>query len=123
MATAVATAAPALSWYQQLAQAATGMGVKVFESIGEGSTQLVQAKVNEKLGLMPSDSQYYYDVTGTPAYQRQQQTSLGRDWDGTPLNEEVISVGGLSVTKSTATTFAWVAGALVAGLFAYKLIK
>jgi hypothetical protein len=120
---ATATAAPALSWYQQLAQAATGMGVKVFESIGEGSTQLVQAKINEKLGVLPADTQAYYDATSSAAYQRQQQTAVGRDWDGSPLNEEVISIGGLSIQTSTAKTGAIAIGALVLGFFAFKLMK
>lgn len=121
---AAATAAkPALSWYEQLGMAAVGMGSKVFESIGEGSSQLVQAKINEKLGILPQDTQYMYDATASAAYQRQQQTAIGRDWDGSPLNVETISIGGLTIQKSTATVGGIALGVAVLGVALYAAFK
>lgn len=125
-ATAATTAANqtvSTDWWGGLLNNFGNMGSKIFESIGEGSNLYVQGKVAEKLGYDPRQQQAYLDATSSAAYQRQQQTGLGRDWDGSTLNDDVVTLGGMTITTGSIKTGALLIGGAVLAVLAFKVLK
>lgn len=100
-----------------------GMTSKIFENVGEGSAYFMKNKIDQKLGITAADNLAQQDYMASAAYQRQVQTGIGKDWDGSTLNDEFISVGGMTVTNSAAKTGALVLGAVLVAVMAFKLVK
>lgn len=122
MTTATALA-PAPSIWENIGQSFGGMTSKIFETIGEGSAYYAKAKLDQKLNIAAADQLAQQDYMASAAYQRQQQTGIGRDWDGSTLNEEFISIGGMTITNNAAKTGGLVLGGLLLVALAVKLIK
>lgn len=124
MATTTAAATTAnTDWWGGLLNNFGHMGSKIFESIGEGSNLYVQGKIAEKLGYNPAQQQSYLDATNSAAYQRQQQTGLGRDWDGAPLNDDVVTIGGMTIETGSIKTGALLIGGALLAVLAFKVLK
>jgi len=122
-ATTAANTTTSTDWWGNLVNGFGGMGTKIFESIGEGSNLYVQAKVAEKLGYNPAQQQAYLDATSSAAYLRQQQTGIGRDWDGATLNDDVVTLGGMTIETSSIKTGALLLGGVLLAVLAIKVIK
>lgn len=124
MATTTAAATTAnTDWWGGIANSFGNMGAKIFESIGEGSNLYVQGKIAEKLGYNPAQQQAYLDATNSAAYQRQQQTGLGRDWDGATLNDDVVTIGGMTIETGSIKTGALLIGGALLAVLAFKVLK
>lgn len=124
MATTTAAASTGQTdWWGNLVNGFGGMGTKIFESIGEGSNLYVQAKVAEKLGYNPAQQQAYLDATSSAAYLRQQQTGVGRDWDGATLNDDIVTIGGMTIETGSIKTGALLIGGVLLAVMAFKVLK
>jgi len=124
MATTSAAAATAnTDWWGGISNSFGNMGAKIFESIGEGSNLYVQGKVAEKLGYNPAQQQAYLDATNSAAYQRQQVTGVGRDWDGATLNDDVVTIGGMTIETGSIKTGALLIGGALLAVLAFKVLK
>ena len=83
----------------------------------------VQGKVAEKLGYNPAQQQAYLDATSSPSYQRQVQTGVGRDWDGATLNDDVVTIGGVTIETGSIKTGALLIGGALLAVLAFKVLK
>lgn len=122
-ATTAASTTANTDWWGGIANSFGNMGSKIFESIGEGSNLYVQGKIAEKLGYNPAQQQAYLDATNSAAYQRQQQTGLGRDWDGATLNDDVVTIGGMTIETGSIKTGALVLAGVLLTALAFKVLK
>lgn len=121
--TTAAVTNQAQDWWGGLVNQFGSMGSKIFESIGEGSHLYVQGKVAEKLGYNPAQQQAYLDATSSPSYQRQVQTGVGRDWDGATLNDDVVTIGGVTIETGSIKTGALLIGGALLAVLAFKVLK
>ena len=122
-ATTAAKTTAATDWWGGISNSFGNMGSKIFESIGEGSNLYVQGKIAEKLGYNPAQQQAYLDATSSAAYQRQKVTGVGRDWDGATLNDDVVTIGGMTIETGSIKTGALLIGGAILAVLAFKVLK
>ena len=48
---------------------------------------------------------------------------MGKDWDGATLNDDVVSVGGVTIETSSIKTGALLLGGALLAVLAFKVLK